>query len=292
MTFEQLSIFVAVAEREHLTKAATAIGLTPSAVSSSIKSLESFYDVRLFERVGRRIELTQTGRAFLEEARATLARARAAERVLSELGGLSRGLLNIHASQTIASYWLPARLMRFHETYPQIEINLIVGNTQTVASAVCEGTAEIGFVEGGIAEPSLVTSTVGEDRLVVVVPTNHSLAGSTHVSLHQLHSQIGWIMREKGSGTRSEFEAALTKVGCDPSEMNIAMTLPSNESVLSAVCAGQCATAISSFAAAPYITSGALSLVDIELPPRAFFLLRHKERHLSAAARELVKICS
>jgi DNA-binding transcriptional LysR family regulator len=74
--------------------------------------------------------------------------------------------------------------------------------------------------------------------------------------------------------------------------MNIAMTRPSNESVLSAVCAGQCATAISSFAAAPYIAGGALSLVDVELPRREFFLLKHKERHLSAAACELVNICS
>ncbi len=78
MTFEQLSIFVAVAERQHLTRGAAAIGLTPSAVSASIKALEGFYNVRLFERVGRGIELTQAGRVFLDEAKATLARARAA----------------------------------------------------------------------------------------------------------------------------------------------------------------------------------------------------------------------
>ena len=73
MTFEQLAIFVAVAEREHLTHAAEAIHLTPSAVSSAIKNLEAYYGVELFHRVGRRIELTDTGRSFLGEARATLA---------------------------------------------------------------------------------------------------------------------------------------------------------------------------------------------------------------------------
>lgn len=121
MTFEQLAIFVAVAEREHLTRAAEALRLTPSAVSASIKALEAFYNVQLFQRVGRGIELTQAGRAFLGEARAVLARAEAASLVLSELGSLSRGKLTIHASQTIATYWLPPRLMAFHDRYPGIE---------------------------------------------------------------------------------------------------------------------------------------------------------------------------
>ena len=76
MTLEQLNIFVAVAEREHLTRAATALRLTPSAVSSAIKALENYYGVPLFNRVGRHIELTEAGRLFLAEAKATLARAR------------------------------------------------------------------------------------------------------------------------------------------------------------------------------------------------------------------------
>ena len=155
MTLEQLAIFVAVAEREHLTKAADAIGLTPSAVSSAIKNLEGFYGVALFHRVGRRIELSETGRLFLNEAKATLARARAAELTLAELGGLQRGELNVYASQTIASYWLPPFLMQFHDQYPVIAINLTIGNTKTVADAVRGGAADIGFIEGEVDEPAL-----------------------------------------------------------------------------------------------------------------------------------------
>lgn len=98
MTFEQLAIFIAVAEREHLTQAAEAIHLTPSAVSSAIKNLEAYHGVELFHRVGRRIELTQIGKTFLTEAKATLARVHAAELMLSELGGLRRGRLTLCAS--------------------------------------------------------------------------------------------------------------------------------------------------------------------------------------------------
>lgn len=93
MTFEQLRIFIEVAEREHLTRAAEAIGLTPSAVSSAIKTLEAFYNVELFHRVGRSIELTESGRVFLGEAKATMARVRNAELILAEMGGLTRSTL-------------------------------------------------------------------------------------------------------------------------------------------------------------------------------------------------------
>ena len=116
MTLEQLRIFVAVAEREHLTRAAEALNLTPSAVSSAIRVLEERYATALFHRTGRRIELTEAGLAFLPEARATLARAQSADLFLTEIGGLKRGTLTLAASQTVAGYWLPPRLMRFHQS--------------------------------------------------------------------------------------------------------------------------------------------------------------------------------
>src|SRR5471030_855174 len=159
MTLEQLRIFVEVAQREHLTQAASALALTPSAVSASIRVLEERYGTPLFNRVGRRIELSEAGRLFLPEARITLASARTAERTLSELGGLQRGTLQIQASQTIASYWLPPLLVQFRQRYPQIELSLTAGNTRQVAQAVAEVGRAIGHrlrhlprIVGGEAE--------------------------------------------------------------------------------------------------------------------------------------------
>lgn len=291
MTFEQLAIFVAVAEREHLTQAAEAIHLTPSAVSTAIKNLESFYGVELFHRVGRRIELTQTGRTFLTEARATLSRVRAAELMLSELGGLQRGQLSVYASQTIASYWLPPVLMDFHRAYPGIELNLTIGNTKTVSDAVVDGAAELGFVEGELDLPVLSSSVVAKDALVIVVGAGHAWASGEPVSLSDLFTGSSWVMREEGSGTRSEFEHALEKAGRSPYDLSIALTLPSNEAVLSAVRASGSAAAISSAAAAPYLQQGLLVRVAFDLPSRDFRLLRHKERHASKAALALGAMC-
>ena len=107
MTLDQLRIFVAVAELEHVTQGARHLNLTQSATSAAIAALEARYATKLFDRVWRRIVLTQAGRLFLTEAKAVLGQASAAEKVLTDLAGLTRGSLALAASQTVANYWLP-----------------------------------------------------------------------------------------------------------------------------------------------------------------------------------------
>ena len=103
MTLEQLRIFIAVAEKQHVTQAARQLNLTQSATSAAIAALETRYGIKLFDRIGRGIVLTQTGRDFLNEAREVVARAKAAAQVLDDLAGLKRGSLTLAASQTVAN---------------------------------------------------------------------------------------------------------------------------------------------------------------------------------------------
>jgi len=291
MTLEQLRIFVEVAQRQHLTQAAAALHLTPSAVSASVKTLEDRYGTALFHRVGRRIETSEAGRIFLDEARRTLASARAAEATLTELGELRRGSLSIHASQTIASYWLPALLVRFRQAYPAIDLRLEVDNTENVAQAVLQGMADLGFVEGAIDEPALAREVVGNDRMVVVVAPGHPWArGQPLEAADLLGAQ--WILREAGSGTRSAFEAALDAAGIQAGALRVDIGLPSNEAVRSAVMAGPYATAVSELVVASHLQAGLLAQASFDLPARSFSMLRHPERHRSRAAaafEELVR---
>jgi DNA-binding transcriptional LysR family regulator len=162
MTLEQLRVFVAVAECQHVTRAAEALNIAQSAVSASIGALEGRHGAKLFNRVGCRIELTEAGALFLAEARAVLARAESAdELVLSELGDLKRGVLSVHASQTIAGYWLPRHLVAFRRSHPGVAIRLSIENTSQAAAAVRGGEADLGFVEGEVDDPALVSETVG-----------------------------------------------------------------------------------------------------------------------------------
>jgi DNA-binding transcriptional LysR family regulator len=289
MTLEQLRVFVAVAERQHMTRAAESLHLAQSAVSAAVAALEARHGAKLFHRVGRGIELTEAGVLFLNEARAVLARAEAAELVLSELGGLQRGTLAIHASKTIASYWLPRHLVAFRRAHPAIDLRLNVGNTAQVAAAVHEGLAEIGFVEGAIDDPMLIATEVARDQLVVVVGMDHPWSRADRIELAEL-IETEWVLREPGSGTRSEFETALQAAGVSLDQIKVALELPSNEAIRAAVEAGLGATAISASVAAPSLEAGLIHRVKVALPERAFHAVQHSERHRSIAVDRLLEI--
>ncbi|VFU09399.1 LysR substrate-binding domain-containing protein [Methylocella tundrae] len=289
MTLEQLRIFVAVAERQHMTQAARDLNLAQSAASSAIAALEARHDAKLFNRVGRRIELTEAGRIFLDEARSVLAQAESAERALREINGLRRGALTVQASQTIASYWLPRHLVAFHGAYPLMEIKLTIGNTAQVAAAVEQGAVEIGFVEGAIENEHLAAAPVARDQLALVVGPEHPWAERSGLDASEL-IRGDWVLREKGSGTRSVFEAALMQLGVDARALRVVMEMPSNEAVRAVVEAGLGATALSASVAAPSLEAGLLRQAPLDLPDRAFYALSHRERSQSRAAKALLAI--
>jgi DNA-binding transcriptional LysR family regulator len=289
MTLEQLRIFVAVATREHVTQAARDLNLTQSATSAAVAALEARYQTRLFDRVGRRIVLTAAGKAFLIEARGILARVASAETVLDDLAGLKRGQLALAASQTIAGYWLPAIVHRFNAAHPAITLQLSIGNTEQVATLVREGAADLGFVEGHVDDPLLAVTTVADDELVLVGPIGHALCGGAPVAADAL-KHARWVMRERGSGTRAVFEAALGQLGIDPAELDIAFDLPSNEAVRGAVEAGAGVTVVSKLVVVRALKAGLLSVANVTLPKRHFFSLRHREHHQTQAAREFLRM--
>ena len=289
MTLEQLRIFVAVAEREHVTRAATELNLTQSATSAAIAVLEARYAVKLFNRIGRRIELTETGRLFLIEARAVLARATAAETVLADISGLKRGSLTLAASQTVGNYWLPPLMSRFRTSYPGIALALTIGNTETVATKVREGIANLGFVEGPIDDPTLSVSPVAEDELVLVIGAALPKPRGQTVSAADLKA-LRWVCRERGSATRALFEKAMVKAGLRLSDIDMVLELPSNEAVRAAVEDGAGAAVLSKLVVASSIEAGSLIGLDFDLPKRRFFALHHKGRSMTQAEGELFKL--
>lgn len=291
MTLEQLRIFVAVAELEHMTRAAQLLNLTQSATSAAIAALETRYAVKLFNRIGRRIELTDAGRLFVLEARAVLARASAAETVLADFADLSKGSLALAASQTVGNYWLPPLIHRYQTQYPGIRLSLAIGNTEQVAALVIEGSADLGLIEGDIDEPALAVQPVADDELVLVVGAAHPWAKKRTVAPRDLKT-IRWVLREHGSGTRAVFESALAKFGVAAGDLDVALELPSNEAVRSAVAAGAGATVISKLVVTALLKTRALVALDLPLEKRRFSILRHKERYQTQAVREFYRLVS
>lgn len=287
MTLEQLRIFVAVAEREHVTRAAADLNLTQSATSAAVATLEARYATKLFDRVGRHIYLTDAGRLFLVEAKGVLARAEAAELMLADLAGLKLGSLGIAASQTVGNYWLPKFISSFQSLYPGVSVTLTMGNTETVAASVREGVAKIGFVEGKIDDPFLSITPVADDELLLLAPPGQGW--SQHGSADNL-AAARWVLREAGSGTRSVLHDMLRKAKLSVKDIDVALVLPSNEAVRTAVENGAGVTVLSRLVVAHAVKAGALTVIDYPVPSRKFYMLRHKEHYITAAEQEFIQL--
>ena len=287
MTLEQLRVFVEVAERLHVTRAASVLNMTQSAASASLQALEARLGTVLFDRVGRRIELTEAGRILLPEAKAVLAKVSGAEQALAELDVLLRGRLCLWASQTIAGYWLPPFLYRFHSAHPGVAVELHIGNSLEVSRAVLDGSADLGFVEGDVDEPVLAQIPVGVDQLVLVVAQSHEFASLKTVEPDHLLA-ARWVLREKGSGTRQVFEDALRSRDIDPSALDVVMELPSNEAVRSVVEAGAGATAISKLVVMDKLSAGTLAELPFHCGDRRYLALRHGDRRRGRAESVLL----
>ncbi len=289
MTLEQLRIFVAIADHAHVTRAAADLGMTQSAASAAVAALEARTGAVLFDRVGRGIELTDTGRRFLPEARAVLDRAAAARAILDDLAGLVTGTLSVAASQTIATYWLPRRLATFHAAHPGIQLDVTIGNTRQVERSVVEGAADLGLVEGATDDASLTRQVVDRDRLVLVISANRRPPPQIAPGRPDL-TAVPWVIREEGSGTREVLADVAARAGMTLADLPVFLVLPSNEAVREAVEAGAGATIISEHVVARDLAAGVLKVVPITLPEREFALVRHRQRHASAAQEALVDL--
>jgi DNA-binding transcriptional LysR family regulator len=285
MTLDQLRIFVAVAEQQHVTRAADRLALSQSAVSSSVSALETQYSIRLFHRIRRNIVLTDAGQQFLVEARAVLARSLAAENMLADLAGLRRGALSLAASQTVANYWIPGVMQRFRETYPGITLTLSILNTGQVVRQVADGIVDLGFVEDQVVVEGLEVHAVAQDELVLVVAPSHPWASHSSWTDDIDLRASAWVLREQGSGTRRVFEKMVQSLGVNPSELEIGLELPSNEAVRAAVEAGAGATVMSRLVASASIDVGTLTALNCPAPKRDFLMLQHRQRYVTEAMR-------
>lgn len=289
MTLEQLRIFLAVAEGQHVTRAAKRLGLSQSAVSAAIAALETRHAVQLFDRVGRRIVLTEVGNAFLREAQAVLAQAETAELMLEDFSSTPRGRLRIHASQTVASYWLPSRLVALHDKYPKIAVEMSIGNTAQVADAVQDGRADLGLIEGEVTHLALRRQVVVRDSLCLIMAPDHPRAKQATLDPAEYMTE-DWILREQGSGTRSEFEAVLEAHALGVQNLSIALELPSNEAVIAAVSSGRYFSVLSQRAVVASEAAGWIITRPVPHPSRPFAVLTHPDRHRTHAMRVMLDI--
>lgn len=292
MTLDQLRVFVAVAEREHVTRAAEVLDMTQSSVSVTISALEREFGTKFFHRLGRGIVLTEGGKLFLDEAKAILARTEITSLVMGEYTGLTRGRLEIMASHTIASHLLPARLVDFRHAYPGIQLAISIGNSEQVETAILNGTVELGFSEGPPAEivdPALAFEIVATDPLIIIAPPGHPWTKLKRLGAKELATGQ-WVVRESGSGTRNGFFKAMETLGVARSLLQIAIDLPSNHAVLEAVISGAGPAILSERVCTAACASGLVTRIPVQLHSRSFFAVQHMDRYRSRAVSAFLEI--
>ncbi|NEU77421.1 LysR family transcriptional regulator [Hassallia byssoidea VB512170] len=290
MTIDQLQIFLAVVQHMHFTRAAEALYITQPSVSAAIQSLEEQYKVKLFHRIGRRIELTLAGKMLEVEAQKILDQVELTERGLRELNDLQRGELKLGASQTIANYWLPRFISLFKQEYPGIAVDCTLGNTTEISEGIVTGLFDLSLVEGKVEASVLACleqQIIGRDCLQIVVGQSHLWFERLTVEVAEL-TTTNWVMREKGSGTRQQFEQVLRQWGIEPTQLNVILSMKSGEMVKAAVESGVGAAAISNLIIVKelrldmlrriQITGVVRNTTDADPLSRPFWLLKHRER--------------
>ncbi len=285
-SLRQLEVFLAVARYENVTRAARELAMSQSAASGSLSELESQFNVKLFDRLGKRLQLSELGRQLRPQAESLLEQARALEQALA--GEDVIGRLQIGATLTIGNYLAVGMIADFRQHYPQADIVLSVANTETIFERVASFELDMGLIEGELQHPDLQIVHWRHDELVVFAAPGHPLAQAALTDQDLL--ALPWIVRERGSGTRQTFDRAMHGLLTD---LHIAMELQHTEAIKRAVEAGLGVGCLSQICLAEAFKRG--SLVPLAVPGRDFrrelFLITHREKYHSAALKQWLALC-
>jgi DNA-binding transcriptional LysR family regulator len=286
-TLRQLEVFLAVARVESVSRAAEDLAMSQSAASGALADLERQFDVQLFDRIGKRLQLSALGRSVRAQAEGLLDRARDLESALESRAAV--GALRVGATLTIGDYLAVPLMARFMTENPGARVTLAVANTVEIARQVANFEIDVGLIEGEIDEPELEVSPWRDDQLVVFCAPTHPFARKRALDDEDLR-QAAWIVREQGSGTRQAFDRAMHGL---LSQLHIALALQHTEAIKGAVEAGLGVGCISRIALEDAFKHG--SLRPCRVPHRdfrrKFFFLLHKEKYRSAGIQRWLDLC-
>jgi DNA-binding transcriptional LysR family regulator len=280
-TVRQLQIFEAAARALSFSAAGQALHLTQPAVSMQVRQLEHFAGVPLFERTGRRLQLTDAGQELLVHARAVLRALEDADEAFAAMKGLRGGRVRLAVVST-AKYFAPRLIARFAQAHPGVTVRLQVDNRAAVVQTLAANDVDLALMGQPPADAELVARVFADHPLVVIAPPTHPLARRRSVSLEALAEEV-FLVREPGSGTRNALERFF---GERELPLKVGLEMPSNETIKQAVMAGLGLAFISLHTIALELHVGALALVRAPGLPvvRQWNVVHRKDKRLSPAA--------
>jgi len=263
-SFRQLEVFLAAAHFQNITRAAESLSMSQSAASSALKELENQFDIQLFDRVGKRLQLNELGRLYRPKVEAVLTQARELENAFSKHTEV--GALKVGATLTM------------------------VANTSAIARRVRDFELDIGLIEGELQSSELEVIPWRGDELVVFCSPSHPLARKQALTDDDLR-EATWILREQGSGTRQSFDRGMH--GLLP-DLKVLLELEHTEAIKRAVEANLGIGCLSEVVLVDAFKRG--SLVPLKVPEqrrfdRQFYFILHKQKYRSAGIHAWMKLC-
>ena len=288
MTIRHINIFLAVCEvGQNTTKAAEQLHMSQPAVSLAIRELEEYYGVALFDRIGRRLCITEAGKRFWEYASHISTMFDDMEKTLRDWEHL--GVLRVGASITVGSRFLPGYVKTFLSQHPGLEIRAQIASTEVLTGKLMANELDFALVEGVPRHPSLVSEDYMEDHLAVICPAGGPFQQGETITVEQFRAQR-FLLREKGSGTREEFDRVTEQAGFSVSPAWEAM---STTALVNAVIEGLGVSVLPQRLIVGAVERGLVVSVNVEGLDfrRQFRIIYHKDKFLPAVAREFLAHC-
>ena len=286
MTLRHLEIFRAVCARESITLAAETLNMTQPAVSMAIRELEVFYGLQLFERMNRRLYITEAGRSLLQYADTILNQFQESVQVLRQ--GNVRGRCRFGMTVTIGEAWLPVILARLERELPQLDVEAFIQNSRRAEEMVLQNEIDFALVDNvsSASRSQQVTPLLRETMAAVCGPD--VLPGQDHLTLAELAGQR-LLLRESGSGTRSSVDAVFQAAGLKAAPVVEGI---SASALLACAAAGAGITILPRSQVAGPLAEGRvreLTVADAVFQ-RAYFLVHHRNKYLTDGMRQAIAI--
>ena len=288
MTIRHMIIFRSVCENGYnSTKAAEVLHMTQPAVSLAIKELEQNYGVHLFDRIGRRLQITDAGRRFLQYAIHISDLFSDMETVLHDWD--SKGILRIGASITIGSQFLPGYVKAFSQICPDIDVRVTIEQSERLEKKILSNELDCALIEGIAHDNNIISEPYMEDHLSVICSVEKGWMQEQCISLEEFQKQR-FLLREKGSGTREVFDRVASQAGIHVTPVWEAM---STTALVNAVISGLGIAVLPHRMILPALRQGLINTVKVEglSFSRNFHIIHHKDKFLTASAKRFIALC-
>ena len=287
MTIRHMRIFAEVYQTENITKAAENLHMTQPAVSRAIQEMEQYYGVKLFERMNRRLYVTECGKNLYSHAVPILDLFDQTEQELRDWDRL--GKLRVGASISIGNFLLPELAVSFREIDPEIRLQVSISNSRDVQLALLQNQLDVGLIEGAVTEEGLHEEIFQQDRLLLIAGRNHPLLKKESVQLADLEG-YDLLLREKGSAGRDYLDHVFAVHGLSLAPL---WESTSTQALIRAVRMGLGITILPEMLVRDAVERGEVSSCPIEDEPlvRGNFLVWHKDKYLSRAMQDFIRLC-